>query len=216
MINVSKSKQIQFSAQWHTTTSTEANNLHYLCRRLLIQISTNITTLIAYDLKVNGDNKSGPFTFQRGIKHKVLIQGNLQGWVRLKWIINKSDLNATKSHNTMPLIKNIYAANKLQGSGLFDAVVVHNKTSYQVDSDITMGIWRELIQSNIRFHGMARNWSDNGNSQGCLSGSQKHTSTKPVWTGTLLYIQNSTHITRSHSKYLRHKVSQLSLGLIRK
>jgi len=69
MINVSKSKQIQFSAQWHTTTSTEANNLHYLCRRLLIQISTNITTLIAYDLKVNGDNKSGPFTFQRGIKH---------------------------------------------------------------------------------------------------------------------------------------------------
>jgi len=111
---------------------------------------------------------------------KVLIQDNLQGWVRLKWIINNSDLNATKSHNTMPLIKNIYAANKLQGSGLFDAVVVHNKTSYQVDSDITMGIWRELIQSNIRFHGMARNWSDNGNSQGCLSGSQKHTSTKPV------------------------------------
>jgi len=71
MINVSKSKQFsaQFSAQWHTTTSTQANNLHYLRRRLLIQISTNIMTLIAYDLKVNGDNKSGPFTFQRGIKH---------------------------------------------------------------------------------------------------------------------------------------------------
>jgi len=113
-------------------------------RRLLPMTSKLMVTIKVGHLHFREASNTSALSFA-----KVLIQGNLQGWVRLKWIINNSDLNATKSHNTMPLIKNIYAANKLQGSGLFDAVVVHNKTSYQVDSDITMGIWRELIRSNI-------------------------------------------------------------------
>jgi len=45
----------------------------------------------------------------------------------------------------MPLIKNIYTVNKLRGYGIFDAVVIHTETSYEVEKDITIEIWRELI-----------------------------------------------------------------------
>ena len=69
-------------------------------RRLLPMTSKLMVTIKVGHLHFREASNTSALSFA-----KVLIQGNLQGWVRLKWIINNSDLNATKSHNTMPLIK---------------------------------------------------------------------------------------------------------------